>query len=149
MTALLDVNVLLALFSPGHRFHLRAREWFLANRSLGWATCPMTQAGFVRLFMQERISTAEVSMQEACELIARSTAMAEHRFWPQTSALTEILPEIRARLIGHKQLTDAILLDLAISNGGRLVTLDRRVEHLLPANSPHRARLEVIPPDAA
>lgn len=145
MTALLDVNVLLALLWRNHMFHGRAKKWFIANHSLGWATCTMTQAGFVRLYTQPKILNLEIRPQEAIEVLRRSTAVAEHTFWPQTEPISDMLPEIRARLMGHQQLTDAILLDLAIRNGGRFVTLDRRVEHLLPANSPHRASVEVIP----
>ncbi len=65
-------------------------------------------------------------------------------FWPHEHPLTDLLPEIRNRLIGHQQLTDAILLDLAIRQGGRLVTLDRRVTRLLPPDSPHLSSIEVI-----
>ncbi len=69
----------------------------------------------------------------------------DHVFWPNDASVTELLPEIRQRLVGPKQITDAILLDLAIRKGGRLVTLDQRMRRLLPADSPHQSMIEVIP----
>ncbi|MEP7353083.1 MAG: hypothetical protein ABI824_07610, partial [Acidobacteriota bacterium] len=69
----------------------------------------------------------------------------DHQFWPLDNSLNDLQPEIRQRLMGHSQLNDAILLDLAIRQGGRLVTFDQGVRRLLPADSPHQAAIEVIP----
>lgn len=77
---------------------------------------------------------------EALKLIRTTSG---HTFWPQDYSVTELLPEIRERLVGHQQLTDALLLDLAIRKGGRLVTFDQRIASLLSADSPHRSALEV------
>ena len=85
------------------------------------------------------------AMQSALRALERNCAEPEHVFWPQDFAVTELLPEIRERLVGHQQLSDAILLDLAIRKGGRLATLDRRVEKLLAPGSPHRGAIEIIP----
>ena len=49
MSALLDVNVLLALFDPAHIHHARAFAWWSDRRGEGWASCPLTQNGFVRV----------------------------------------------------------------------------------------------------
>ena len=144
MIALLDINVLLAMLWPRHTFFQRASQWFGAHRAAGWATCPATQAGFVRLYAQRSITGMEISSQEAMEVLASNCAAADHVFWPQESPVAELLPEIRARLMGHKQLADAVLLDLAIRKAGRLATLDGRVVNLLPPDSPHRRAIEVI-----
>jgi toxin-antitoxin system PIN domain toxin len=143
-TALLDVNVLLALLWPSHAFHPAARGWFTRNRSAGWATSPLTQAGFVRLHSQPVVTEFSVSVRKSIELLSANCSDPNHVFWPHEHALADLLPEIRTRLFGHQQLTDAILLDLAIRRGGRLVTLDRRVTNLLPPESPYLANLEVI-----
>ncbi|HKC25464.1 MAG TPA: VapC toxin family PIN domain ribonuclease, partial [Thermoanaerobaculia bacterium] len=45
MIALLDVNLLIALFDAAHVHHTPAQAWLARNRSLGWATCPITQNG--------------------------------------------------------------------------------------------------------
>jgi hypothetical protein len=42
MTALLDVNVLIALGWPDHVHHAAARHWFGQSCSNGWATTPIT-----------------------------------------------------------------------------------------------------------
>jgi uncharacterized protein len=47
--ALLDVNVLVALFDPDHVHHEAAHGWFAANRAAGWATCPLTENGLIRV----------------------------------------------------------------------------------------------------
>ena len=141
--ALLDVNVLLAMAWPDHIDHPSARQWFIANRATKWATCPLTEAGFVRLSAHPAVVSSPVTAKaaiEALKLICSSTA---HTFWAQNSLL-ELLPEIRERLVGQQQLNDALLLDLTIRNGGRLVTMDPRVASLLPVNSPHHSVLEIL-----
>jgi len=143
--ALLDVNVLIALFWPGHRFHTAVIQWFGQNSRKGWATCPLTQFGFVRLYAQPQIVGAEVSVQEALHVLEENARSRDHTFWSMDTSTAELLPEMRERLVGHQQLTDAILLDLAIRKNGRFVTLDRRAAHLLPLDSPHRAAIEIIP----
>jgi uncharacterized protein len=49
MWALFDVNVLIALFQPDHIHHQRAHQWWEAHQHLGWANCPITENGFVRI----------------------------------------------------------------------------------------------------
>jgi predicted nucleic acid-binding protein len=48
---LLDVTVLLALAWQTHVHHPAAHRWFGENSGAGWATCSLTQLGFVRLAM--------------------------------------------------------------------------------------------------
>jgi predicted nucleic acid-binding protein len=71
-------------------------------------------------------------------------AESDHIFWPNETSVVSLLPEIRQRLVGTRQISDAIRLDLAIRKGGRLVTLDQRVRNLLAENSPHQSAIEVI-----
>ena len=144
MTALLDINVLLAMLWPRHIFFQHASRWFAAHRGVGWATCPMSQSGLVRLYAQPAVMGVEISPQDAMEVLEKTCAETDHVFWPQNTSITELHPEIRQRLVGHRQLSDALLLDLAMRNGGRLVTFDKRVRSLLPANSPHQAAIEII-----
>ena len=145
MIALLDVNVLLSMLWPRHIFYRQARGWFAANRGTGWATCPLSQAGFVRLYAQPAITGTEISIADVMDLLDDNCRDRDHVFWPQDSSVAHLLPEIRQRLVGHQQLSDAILLDLAIRKGGRLATLDRRVLNLLAPDSPHRGAIELIP----
>lgn len=145
--SLFDVNVLIAMSWPDHPFHRITSAWIQVNRSRGWATCPITEAGFVRVSSQTAADRAR-SLGDAFALLQKSCSAPDHVFWPNANSVTQLLPEIRARLIGHKQVTDAILLDLAIRNGGRFVTLDQRVRQLLPAGSEHQSAIVVIPESA-
>jgi len=143
--ALLDVNVLLALAWPNHVHHEAAHRWFDATRSQGWATCPLTQVAFVRLSAQPAVVKTTIAVSEAIRALEANIALAEHVFWSLEHGITQTLPGIRERLMGHHQLTDALLLDLAIRRGGKLATFDRRVENLLPPGSLHRSALEILP----
>jgi toxin-antitoxin system PIN domain toxin len=143
--ALLDVNVLLALAWPTHVHHLAAHRWFAENYAAGWATCPLTQLGFVRLAMQPAVVKTPILFGDVMEALARITANGAHRFWPLEGGLADIGDEIRARVMGHHQLTDAVLLDLAIRHQGRLATLDRRISGLLPPDSLLRDAVAIIP----
>jgi hypothetical protein len=139
MVHLLDVNVLLALAWPNHVQHQAAHAWFEANQQNGWATCPMTQAGFVRLSCQPAVTRLLVPVAEAVQILASSTASPHHQFWPQDTPVASLLPEVLARIMGPQQLTDALLVDLAIRRQGALATFDRRVK------SPHASHVTFIP----
>ena len=143
--SLLDVDVLLALAWPTHIHHHAAHRWFAANSEQGWATCPLTQLGFARLAMQPAVVKVPILFGDVMEALDRMTANRTHRFWPLEGGLADIRGSIRSRLVGHNQLTDAVLLDLAIRNQGRLATFDRRVMALLPPDSDEREALAVIP----
>ena len=142
---LLDVNVLVAMLSPEHEHYDRAVRWFVAHRQGRWATCPLTQAGFLRVATQPAAMGRR--MTEAWSVLKACCAELDHVFWPMQEQPLEMLSEIRDRIVGHQQLTDAILLDLAIRRGGRLATLDRRIRNLLAPDSP-TARIMPLPLNA-
>ena len=52
MRALLDVNVLVALFDENHTFNAAVGTWLAGNIHHGWASCPLTQNGCVRILSQ-------------------------------------------------------------------------------------------------
>lgn len=124
--ALLDVNVLLALLDPMHIDHDRAQDWFADARADGWATCPITQNGYLRIASQPGYTNA-VSMAEAVDLLDHFTAQAAHAFWPATASLLDRAFCDVLRVPSHRHTTDTYLLALAKLNGGRLATLDRRL----------------------
>ena len=144
MIALLDVNVLIALAWPSHMHNEAAHHWFAQNANKGWATCPMTQSGFVRVSGQPAAVKTLIPMHSAMTLLEANLKSANHHFWPQDGAITLMQPEIKTRVLGPRQLSDAILLDLAIRNGGVLVTFDSRIRQLLPAGSQLLKHIEVI-----
>jgi toxin-antitoxin system PIN domain toxin len=140
--ALLDVNVLLALLDSDHVDHGRARAWLTAEIGSGWASCPITQNGFVRIISQPRYPSP-ISPAEAVGLLERACAERHHQFWPCEISVLDGKVIDRSRVHGPRQVTDAYLLALATVNGGRFVTFDRSVVlSAVPAASP--ANLTVL-----
>lgn len=142
---LLDVNVLIALLWPAHEAHGRAQRWFAKNADQGWATCAMTQAGFVRIVSSPAFSRRVVSPRDALEVLQGSLLHRAHRFWAEDIGVTEAVARFGRRLLGHQQITDAYLLGLAIHKRGRLATLDSGLAGLLPsAAASERAAVVVL-----
>src|SRR5216683_1747939 len=145
MTAfLLDVNVLIALLWPAHEGHLQAQHWFDRNSHEGWASCPFTQAAFVRIVTDPAFSSDAVTPQEAVKLLSSNLTNPFHRFWGDEITFVQAIQPFAQQLRGHQQVTDAYLLGLAIHKKGKLATMDRAVVALLPEKSPERDRVVVI-----
>jgi hypothetical protein len=131
MRALLDVNMLLALTDPRHVAHSRARSWRAAQLGPGrahdgWASCPLTQNGFLRVVTQPKY-TNPVEMGVALDLLRRMTGQADHQFWADDLSLLESDRIDHRYVLGQKYLSDIYLLALAVRHGGRLITLDREI----------------------
>lgn len=126
MRALLDVNVLIALLDGGHAMHRRAMDWMEREAGEGWASCPITQNGAVRIMSQPDYPTPRPTAQVARRL-AMACAAPEHAFWAADVNLLASDWVDWQRLLGHRQVTDAYLLALAVRNNGRLATFDQRV----------------------
>lgn len=122
--ALLDINVLLALLDSDHVDHHRAREWLDGEIAAGWATCAITENGFVRILSQPRYPSP-VSPTEAIELLGRACDTPHHEFWSCDVSVLNAKIVNRSRLHGPRQVTDAYLLALAVAHDGRFVTFDR------------------------
>ena len=128
--ALLDVNVLVALLWPAHEGHERAQNWFARNAGGGWATCPMTQAGFLRIVSNPAFSRDAVTPKEAIQLLAANMQHRAHQFWADEIDVVEAMVPFAERLKGHQQVTDAYLLGMAIKSDGVLVTFDRGLRYM-------------------
>jgi uncharacterized protein len=124
--ALLDVNVLLALLDADHVDHVRATAWFVAEQGEGWASCAVTENGFVRIISQPRYPSP-VSVHQAASRLAQATRTPLHEFWPCQLSLLDPGTVDTTRVHGSRQVTDAYLLALAVSRGGRFVTFDQSV----------------------
>ena len=126
MRALLDVNVLVALFDGNHALHAQATRWFEEHGDAGWASCPITQNGCVRVMSQpgypERLPVVAV-----VERLRQATHHSAHAFWSDDASVLDESIIDAGRIHGPGQLTDVYLLALAISHGGRLVTLDQSI----------------------
>lgn len=142
---LLDVNVLIALLWPPHEAHVRAQRWFARNADQGWATCALTQTGFVRIVSNPAFSRRVVSPRDALEVLQGSLQHRAHRFWTEDIGVAGALAILGGQLFGHQQVTDAYLLGLAIHKKGRLATLDASLAALLPVNATSaRAAVHVL-----
>jgi len=121
VTVLLDANVLIALVVAEHVHHDAAADW-LAVSDAGFATCPITQGGLVRFLVRAGQSAAA-----ARDVVSAVVASNRHEFWPDSVSFAEI--EVGG-VVGHRQVTDAYLAQLARSRNGRLATLDSGLAHL-------------------
>ena len=143
VTALLDVNVLIALAWPNHVHHVAAREWFDERRKDGWATCTLTEAGFVRLSCTPSVMRYSVTPLDAISVLKQLTRLGSHRFWPLDRSILDLPQTVGARIQGYRQITDAVLLAAAMQHRGQFATLDTGL-HGLVAQS-ERSALCVIP----
>jgi toxin-antitoxin system PIN domain toxin len=123
---LLDVNVIVALFWRSHVHYRPVHVWLAQRRHAGVRTCPITQAGFLRVVGSPRFSKDRWPVAEARATLGELLGMEEHLFWPDDLPLEEALEQAGA-ISGHQQVTDAYLLGIAIAHGGILATLDRGV----------------------
>jgi toxin-antitoxin system PIN domain toxin len=136
---LLDVNVLIALAWPSHLHHGEAHEWFQKHRRQGFATCPLTQLGFLRLSMNPKFTKDAVSASTAMALLNRITGLKEHSFWPDSLGCKEALVSDQL-IVGHQQLTGYYLVGMARSRGAVLATFDRAI----PVSGVFRKFVELI-----
>jgi hypothetical protein len=122
--ALLDVNVLIALLDDAHVFSRRANEWLeAAPRRI--ATCPIVENGVIRIMSAPAYSASHRATPEQVADGLKALAQGvDHAFWPdELSLLDETLIDF-SRLHGHRQITDAYLLALAVRRGGVVVSFD-------------------------
>jgi uncharacterized protein len=126
MRALLDVNVLVALFDGNHSLHASAMRWFAEHGDAGWASCPITQNGCIRV-MSQPAYPERMPVVNLVERLRQATAHRAHEFWPDDASLLHSQKIDATRIHGPNQLTDVYLLSLALSHGGRLVTLDQAI----------------------
>ncbi len=124
--ALLDVNVLVALFDPDHVHHEPAHEWLAANRGSGWATCPLTENGLIRILSNTAYTGTPVAPVALCKQLNAFCDSGQHEFYPDEVSFRDG-GLFRLTGVTHRQLTDVYLLGLAKHNGGRLVTFDRSI----------------------
>jgi toxin-antitoxin system PIN domain toxin len=124
--SLLDINVLIALFDTDHVHHARAWRWFESNGRKGWATCPLTQNGCVRVMAQPGYPNP-VPVGTMLTRLRDAVAATEHAFWPDDASLLDPRRFVASRIHGPRQMTDLYLLGLAVAHGGRLATFDNGI----------------------
>jgi toxin-antitoxin system PIN domain toxin len=126
-TFLLDVNVLIALIDPAHVGHEAAHRWFEAQGRKGWATCPLTENGVIRIVSHPNYPGAPASPAAVVAIVAELRSLAGHIFWPDDISLVGTEQVEAERILTSGQVTDSYLLALAVAHDGHLATFDRRI----------------------
>ena len=126
MRALFDVNILIALLDENHAHHATVSDWLSDHIERGWASCPLTQNGCVRIISQPRYPNA-LGVAEAVIRLREAVSTPWHQFVPDDLSLLDDDVVDRLQLLGPRQLTDVYLLALAVAHDARLVTLDKSV----------------------
>lgn len=124
---LLDVNALVALAWDSHIHHAATRNWFAANSADGWATCPLTESGFVRVSSNPIVLPSAIGVEEARRVLSLLRAVGSHRFLIDDVSMTD---DDVPMLVGHRQVSDAHLVTLARRHGVRVITFDGDVRAL-------------------
>jgi uncharacterized protein len=143
MVALLDVNVLVALFDPAHVHHEAAHAWFGANRKNRWATCALTENAFVRVLSNPAYPGSRTTVEDAAARLRAFCSEGPHVFWTDSVSVREDGRFRWKHVQGHRQLTDVYLLALAVASDGRLATFDSTIS-LRAVQRAEGRNLEVI-----
>lgn len=128
MRALLDINVLIALLDQDHSMHAQAMRWFASKARDGWASCPITQNGCVRI-MSHPGYPSPLRVAAIMERLAEAIATPQHQFWADDVSLLDPRVADRTRIHGPRQVTDLYLLALAVERGGCFVSFDSSIPH--------------------
>ena len=98
-------------------------------------TCALTEAAFVRIVSNPAFSSRAVSPLEAMELLRENLNHPGHRYWRDDHGFLKTVSAVAKGIRGHRQVTDAYLLGLALRHEGRLVTIDRGIVALAPKSA--------------
>jgi len=126
MRGLLDINILIALLDQDHSMHEQANGWFAANAGSGWASCPITQNGCVRIMSHPGYPNA-LKVGAIMERLGDATANSHHQFWADDISLLDPRVADHTRIHGPRQVTDLYLLALAVHHRGRFVSFDSSI----------------------
>lgn len=121
MTTLLDANVLIALVVADHVYHEAAEEWFVGSED-SFATCPITEGRLLRLLIREGQSA-----DNAQSILNAMKDNERHEFWPDSVTYSDVPLN---GVLGHRQVTDSYLAQLARAQDGRLATFDQGLAKL-------------------
>ena len=118
MIWLADGNLLAAYVLSGHPHHDQVERWF-DNLTDRFATCSVTQGTLLRLHMRLAIDKSPAAAWRA---LAEIEAHVLHDYWSDDLSYRDVPYWL---MQGHRQVTDAWLVELARRNGGKVATLDQ------------------------
>jgi hypothetical protein len=124
-TYLLDVNLLLALTDPMHIHHESAHRWFAERGQEAWATCPLTENGFIRIASHPNYPNRPGNVAAVLAILRQLCEAPGHHFWTEDISILQVFGS--DAIITHAQVTDLYLLGLAVHKDGKLATLDQRI----------------------
>ena len=139
---LLDVNVLIAWGWSEHSQHAAALTW-MKSEPHRWATCPLTECGFLRIGSNVRITPGAATPSAAHAALQGLRKQPGHAFWPDDYSPAD--DELFAKLQGHNQITDAYLLALVHRRKGKLATFDRAIQALAKEAYGHSKNVLLVP----
>jgi uncharacterized protein len=127
MAALLDVNALIALMDSDHVGHQTMQKYFTRHHRSGWATCPLTENGIVRVLSQAAYPSGQRTPAEVIQVLNALKAAFEksYEFWPADISIADNAIFESALIAGPRQVTDVYLLGLVARHDGALVSFDR------------------------
>jgi uncharacterized protein len=127
---LLDLNVVIALTEEEHTHFDRAQRWFNTLQGRSWGTCPITDAGYIRLATSPAARIGSGSFSTAVSVLVDLAGRPGYTFWPIREGWTQLTAPFAKRIFGYQQVTDAYLLGLAIKEDGVLVTFDKGIKYM-------------------
>jgi len=123
---LLDASVLIPLLDHTHIHNRPAEKWF-STPGLPWAMCALTEGAVLRFFLRPEIGYKMTQVNGMLECLKQRSG---YRYQPISTDWQTLTEPFFSRLHGHKQVTDAFLLGLAIQENLLLTTFDQGIMHL-------------------
>lgn len=108
-----------------HAHHQAAHGWFAEKGHRAWATCPLTENGYIRIASHPSYPNRPGDVSAVSAILRQLRESQGHHFWADDISLLDILDP--AALLTHAHITDVYLLGLAVKKRGRLATFDRRI----------------------
>jgi uncharacterized protein len=127
---LLDLNVLIALTDETHQHHHQTKKWMRTLKGESWGVCPLTESGYLRITTTPRMHSGNRMLKDSLAVLQDLMGQPGYRYWPITESWAVLTAPFAPRITGHRQITDAYLLGLAIKENGVLVTFDRGIKYM-------------------
>lgn len=138
---LFDVNALLALSLTTHQHH-RAAHRFLSGLEGRWATSPTTEASLYRLLLNPSVTGAGRAASDVTAILRGIRQDPRWVLLQESGTLADPVVHTTV-LMGHQQVTDLHLVNVAAVHGATLATFDAAIPTWLAPSD--RGRVLVIP----
>lgn len=138
---LFDVNALVALCLTTHQHH-RAAHRFLTSVEQ-WCTTPLTETALYRLLLNPAVSGRQRSFSDVNTVVAGLRTDPRWSLLADDASLAHPLVDTSV-IMGHQQVTDLHLVNLAARHSALLATFDVALStSLAPTDRRHVVRIPV------